>query len=489
MATALRTIARQRVVQAAGIYCRISDDREGEALGVKRQEEDCRALAERRRWPIVDLYIDNDRSAYSGKPRPEYERLMRDIGSGVVDAVVVWDLDRLHRSPRELEDFFAVCDSARPQLTELASVTGETDLSTHAGRLHARMMGSVARYESDQKSHRIRRKHEELAQMGKISGGGWARPFGYEKDRRTIRASEATLILEAAVRIIAGESLNSVARTWNALGLTTSTGQPWHTAALRRILASGRIAGLRDHHGEIVRGLDGKPVRAEWPGIIPVAQSERLRIILRDPARRTNWSRGRAYLLTAGLVRCGKCGKRLYGRPKADKTPCYVCINDPSKRGCGGISAKADPAEQLVTDAVIHRLDTPALAKAVAAEEKRLHGRGRVLESVGEIEAQQAELASEWGAGRLTRAEWSAARDALQKRLDALTSRLRTEQRSAVVKDFVGRSGVLAKRWPSLSVDQRRAIVAAVLDHVQVNPAVRGRNTFDPTRFQFMWRA
>ncbi len=166
-----------------------------------------------------------------------------------------------------------------------------------------------------------------------------------------------------------------------------------------------------------------------------------------------------------------------------------MCINDPSKRGCGGISAKADPAEQLVTDAVIHRLDTPALAKYVAAEERQLRGRDRVLESVGDIEAQQADLASEWGAGRLTRAEWNAARDALQKRLDALTSRLRAEQRSAVVKDLVGRSGVLAKRWPSLSVDQRRAIVAAVLDHVRVNPAVRGRNTFDPTRFQFMWRA
>ncbi len=31
----------------AAIYCRISDDREGLGLGVKRQEEDCLALAER----------------------------------------------------------------------------------------------------------------------------------------------------------------------------------------------------------------------------------------------------------------------------------------------------------------------------------------------------------------------------------------------------------------------------------------------------------
>jgi len=479
MATAPRTIARQRVVQAAAIYCRISDDREGEALGVKRQEEDCRALAERRRWPIADLYIDNDRSAYSGKPRPEYERLMRDIGNGVIDAVVVWDLDRLHRSPRELEDFFAVCDSARPRLAELASVTGEVDLSTHAGRLHARMMGSVARYESDQKSHRIRRKHEELAQAGKLSGGG-DRPFGYEDDRRTVRASEAELIREAARLVLVGESLRSIARTWNAAGSTTTAGRAWNTGAVKRVLVSGRIAGLREHHHEIV-------AKSEWPGVISSAQSERLRLVLRDPARRTN-VRKREYLLSAGLLRCGLCGTRLYARPRSGGTPCYVCASGTGFNGCGKIRRLAEPVEQLVSEAVIHRLDTPALAKAVAVEEKRLQGRDRVLESVGDIEAQQADLANEWGAGRVTRAEWTAARDALQKRVDALTSRLRTEQRSAVVKDFVGRSGVLAKRWPSLSVDQRRAIVAAVLDHVRVMPARKGYNKFDPTRFEFVWR-
>lgn len=487
MATPMGARGRQRVVRAAAIYTRISDDREGEALGVKRQEEDCRAVAKRRGWPVAAVYIDNDRSAYSGKRRPEYERLMADIRSGVVDALVVWDLDRLHRSPRELEDFFAVCDSARPALTELASVSGEVDLSTHAGRLHARMMGSVARYESDHKSARLRRKHEQLAQMGKLAGGGWARPFGYEKDRRTIRASEAKLIRDGARRILAGESLNSVARTWNAHGSTTTAGRPWHTAAMKRVLVSGRIAGHREHHGEIVKGPDGKSVRAEWPGIIPAAQSERLRIILRDPARRTNL-RMRAYLLTGGILRCGLCGTKLYARPKAGGKPAYTCISGVGFAGCGRINRLAEPVEQLVSETVIYRLDSPALAKAVAAEEKQLRGRDQVIESAGEIEAQQAELAREWGAGRLARVEWLAARDALQRRLDALHAQLRVEQRSTAVKGLVGRSGVLAKRWPSLSVEQRRAIVAAVLDQVRVLPARKGLNRFDPTRFELVWR-
>ncbi|MBA3489531.1 MAG: recombinase family protein, partial [Longispora sp.] len=58
----------------AGIYVRISQDREGAGLGVARQETDCRALCERLGWTVVDVYADNDTSAYSGAPRPQWSR-------------------------------------------------------------------------------------------------------------------------------------------------------------------------------------------------------------------------------------------------------------------------------------------------------------------------------------------------------------------------------------------------------------------------------
>ena len=69
--------------------------------------------------------------------------MLDDIRAGSVDALVVWNLDRLHRQPKELEEFFEVCDAAR--LTALASVTGDTDLATHDGRFLARILGAVAR--------------------------------------------------------------------------------------------------------------------------------------------------------------------------------------------------------------------------------------------------------------------------------------------------------------------------------------------------------
>jgi len=83
----------------AAAYVRISQDTEGEGLGVTRQEHDCRALIDRHGWQLVDVHTDNDISAFSGKRRPAYEQLLTSIEQRLVDVVVAWHPDRLHRSP------------------------------------------------------------------------------------------------------------------------------------------------------------------------------------------------------------------------------------------------------------------------------------------------------------------------------------------------------------------------------------------------------
>ena len=69
---------------------------------------------------VVGVYSDNDFSAFSGRPRPEYQRLLADMAAGGFDAVVVWDLDRLHRDGLELEQFLKLREGlpiARDNLT------------------------------------------------------------------------------------------------------------------------------------------------------------------------------------------------------------------------------------------------------------------------------------------------------------------------------------------------------------------------------------
>src|SRR3954465_6999936 len=132
----------------AAVYCRISRDKVGARLGVERQRVDCVELAERRDLTVVETFTDNDVSAYSGKRRPGYQRMLEGIERGRIDVVLAWHPDRLHRSPKELEAYIDVC-SVRNVATHCVRA-GEVDLSTANGRMVARIAGAVARHESEQ---------------------------------------------------------------------------------------------------------------------------------------------------------------------------------------------------------------------------------------------------------------------------------------------------------------------------------------------------
>ena len=94
----------------AAIYLRQSEDRNGNMLAVDRQRQDCEKLCAQKGWTTTE-YMDNDTSATSGKSRPAYQAMLADIRVGAIDAVVAWDLDRLYRQPRELEDLIDVVAS------------------------------------------------------------------------------------------------------------------------------------------------------------------------------------------------------------------------------------------------------------------------------------------------------------------------------------------------------------------------------------------
>lgn len=96
----------------AAVYCRLSIDRTGEGLAVDRQQQDCEKLAADHGWDIVQIFIDNSISAFSGKHRPGYEDLMAAVEHGDVDVVIAWSHDRLNRRPTELERYVVACEKA-----------------------------------------------------------------------------------------------------------------------------------------------------------------------------------------------------------------------------------------------------------------------------------------------------------------------------------------------------------------------------------------
>ena len=460
----------------AAIYVRISEDREGAGLGVKRQEADCRALAEQVGWTVAGVYVDNDLSAYSGRPRPAYRRLLDDLRAGSVEAVLAWHADRLHRAPLELEEFIGVCDARAVEVRTVKA--GALDLGTASGRMVARILGDVARHESEHKAERIRRKHEELALAGTMVGGG-RRPFGFEADRRTIRASEAELIGEAARRVLAGDSLRGICADWGRRGIASATGGRWQQSVLRGVLMSGRIAGWREHHGVLT-------APADLAAIVDRETLDRLRRLLADPSRNNRLgSMARRYLLSGGLLRCGACGRPLRAHPRVDHTGRYVCPSGPMYGGCGGIAIVAAALEAMIVERVLDVLDSPV----VEDQARRLaEGTTDGLVETLQADRQSAEqLARDHYVDRLIgRDEYLAARGALEERIEHARRRLAESSGDRVLESV---RGIAAERWPEIGFDQRRAILAALIESVTIGRGRRGLNRFDAGRVAIRWRA
>lgn len=119
-----------------------------------RQEQNARQLIESRGWELAGTWSDNSISASdASKKRPGYDALVHAYEAGQFDALVCYDLDRLTRQPRQLEDWI---DAAEGRGLALVTLNGEADLTTDAGRLFARIKAAVARSEIERKSARQR---------------------------------------------------------------------------------------------------------------------------------------------------------------------------------------------------------------------------------------------------------------------------------------------------------------------------------------------
>lgn len=464
---------------SAAIYTRISSDPRGEGQGVARQQEDCLELIENRGYRLFGIYEDNDVSAYSGKHRPEYARMMADVSAGRIDVVVAWDPDRLHRNPSELEDFISLVEEAQCRVETVRS--GLYDLTTDDGRFVARVVGAVARKESEQKSARLRRKHLEIARQGKISGGG-TRPFGYTVDRLEIVAEEADLIREAAALVLSGRTISGIVKDWDRRGIRTSTGKVWRSVSLRRMLTSARIAGVRELRDEV-------ETDAVWPAIISKGELSRLRTILLDPQRRTNHG-ARKYLLSGGLVTCGLCGAHLVARPRGDKKRCYVCASDPGIGGCGKIRSLAEPLESAVVEMIFLALDDEALTSTLRGREQNM---GEMADdAIEELQAARLLLrdADEmFGEGQMSKASYLEVTRKIHKRIEAAESRIPTSPNSDALRLVGGGVSSLRESWEDLPIESQRAIVFLLLESIPINPAIKGQNFFSASRIGTpVWR-
>jgi len=472
------------------VYLRISQDRSGEGLGVQRQEQDCRKLADSLGWTVAKVYEDNDTSAYSGKRRPAYAELLADIDSGAVAGVIAWHPDRLHRSPRELEEYIDLAE--RMKVVTHTVQAGKWDLSTPSGRAVARTLGAWARYESEHKGERIRRARQQQALAGGWHGG--IRPYGFEPDGVTVRDCEAREIARAAESVLAGASLRSCVRDLNERGIPTATARgPWTSLALKDTIMRPRTAGLSSHLGEVVGP-------AVWPAIVGEDTWRAVCAILSDKSRRTNHRGGTVRWLGSGLYVCGVCGQAALrvGTAGNKRKPAYRCSARDSRVTGGHVTRAAAELDHYVESVIVARLSEPGVLQSLLppvaeADTTPLHVEQMALQQRAD------ELATLFAEGAVSARQLATATETIRARSDEIADELAQATTRGPLAEMT-HADDLARLWfgtdsdrsDGLALGKRRAVVDALLT-VTVLPARRGQRAgglyFDPQSVRIEWRA
>lgn len=397
------------------IYVRLSEDAQGNELGIERQEKECREYAAARGWTVREVIADNDLSATSGIVRPGFERLLE----SQPEAILCWHLDRLLRLNEDLERVIAL------NVNVFSKEAGWFDLSTPAGRAVARTITAWNTYEGEQKALRQKAAHRQRIENGGMSQTGrpwWpTRPLGFNMDA-THHEVEARALRQIYYDILKGGSLAGAARYLNTLNIVTArSGKPWTATHLRPVLLHARNAGIyvkidRTRHKH--RKASGEGCKASYDEVRtevgpaawdPIVDEEVFRAvvrILKDPKRRmypegTQVGIGHRTNLLTGLAKCAKCDHTVRAawrrKPNGERAyKVYQC------GGCHGMTLPADLMDGIVLTMLVDRVCMweDMIEKAPTKNDVDISSLKARLKA---MEASKAELVEDRSLGLITR--------------------------------------------------------------------------------------
>ena len=183
-------------IRRCAVYTRKSSEEglEQDFNSLHAQREACEAFIKSQQgegWRLVKTAYDDGGVSGGTMERPALQRLLEDIRHGLIDAVVVYKVDRLTRS---LADFAKMVEVFDAQGVSFVAVTQQFNTTTSMGRLTLNVLLSFAQFEREVTGERIRDKIAASKRKGIWMGG--CPSIGYDiRDRRlVVNQAEATTV-------------------------------------------------------------------------------------------------------------------------------------------------------------------------------------------------------------------------------------------------------------------------------------------------------
>jgi DNA invertase Pin-like site-specific DNA recombinase len=199
-------------------YIRVSTEdqaREGVSLAAQRAKIQAYALV--KDWSVVEVIPDEVTAKHL--TRPGLQRVLALVERGQVGAVIVYKLDRLTRSVKDLNSLVERFDKKR---VALVSLQESLDATTATGRLMMNLLASVSQWEREVIGERTRDAMQHL----KASGNVYSRPV----------FEDAATLAHIHTRRAAGATYQDIADELTAAGVPTVRGGAWAPATIYGIL-------------------------------------------------------------------------------------------------------------------------------------------------------------------------------------------------------------------------------------------------------------
>lgn len=470
----MRNAPRGEEAKRVGIWIRVSTEDQARGESPEHHEARARMYAETKGWTVAEKY---DLSGVSGKSviqHPEAQRMLRDIQSGRITALIFSKLARLARNTRELLEF---ADAFKTASADLISLHEMIDTSTPAGRHFYTMMAANAEWEREEIADRVKASVAIRAKLGKRIGG--VAPFGYRYvDKELVPdPTEAPILRRMYELFLQHGRIRTVARLLNEAGHRMRSGAEFSYTTVRRLLSDTTPAGRhRLNYGKSLGPSKRwvlKP-ETEWSfvPVEPIVSDEVWRraqaLIAEREAKKKPAKRARR--LFAGFVVC-HCGQKMY---VPSNTPKYVCLKCRNKI----------PMEDL--ERVFHSqlrdffFSPEDIAKHLQAADEVIKEKAALLAS---MESERDKLTTEadklyrlYIDDRLTAESFERKHRPLEERLQQLNDEIpRLQGEIDFLKiNYLSSSEVIAEaqdlysRWPSLDFEDKRRIIENITERVVI---------------------
>ena len=312
-----------------GIWIRVSTEDQARGESPEHHERRARYYAEAKGWTVKEVYHLEGVSGKLVSKHAETERMLADIRSGHISALIFSKLARLARNTRELLDF---ADLFRKHNADLVSLQESIDTSTPAGRLFYTMIAAMAQWEREEITERVNASVPIRANLGKPLGG--AAPYGYQwKDKKMVVHPEEGPIRKLIYELfLEHRRKKAVAKHLTSAGYRTRKGSAFGAVTVGRLIQDTTAKGM--HRTNYSRrtaddtSWEFKP-ESDWvyTKIEPLVSEEvwnQCNQILGTMSQPTQRPAKRAVHLFAGLVFCD-CGTKMYVLTNSSKYVCEKC--------------------------------------------------------------------------------------------------------------------------------------------------------------------